>query len=58
MYARWLHQRKPAPQRRGRLGEDSSSPSILADTIAQVIMVQVGHRCPAVKVERPTDERP
>jgi len=39
-------------------GEDPSSPGVLANLIARGIVVQVGHRCPAVKVERPTDERP
>jgi hypothetical protein len=42
-------------------GEEDSSPGLLANRIAPGIVVQVGHRCPAVKVERPQrseDERP
>jgi hypothetical protein len=39
--------------RGGGPGEDTSSPSMLANGMALGIVVQVGHRCPAVKVERP-----
>jgi hypothetical protein len=44
----------------GAPGEDSS-PGLRAIWIARAIVVQVGHHCPAVKVERPQrseDERP
>jgi hypothetical protein len=47
-----------SPYEEGAPGEDTSSPGIPARMIARGIVVQVGHRCPAVKVERPTDERP
>jgi hypothetical protein len=48
-------------RRGGGPGEDPSSPGIPAAWIAPRAVVQVGHRCPAVKVERPQrseDERP
>jgi hypothetical protein len=39
-------------------GPPPPPPGLLAIWIAPGIVVQVGHGCPAVKVERPMDERP
>jgi hypothetical protein len=44
--------------RGGGPGEDTTAPGILVNWIGPRIVVQTVHRCPAVKVERPTDERP
>ena len=49
---------RPLLGEEGAPGEDTSSPGIVANMLGRGIVVLVGHRCPAVKVERPTDERP
>ncbi len=49
------------PYEEGDRGRRPSFPGLLAYWLARGIVVQVEHRCPAVKMERPQrseDERP